>query len=113
MNQDFAEAELLRIFLGEDDRADGKLLYEAIVEAAHERGLNGATVLRGISGFQAQQQIHRTRILRLSENLPVVIEIVDHPDKIARFIPVVDSMLQEGLVTVEKVRVAINRLRTD
>lgn len=109
MTQNVTEAELLRIFLGEDDRADGKLLYEAIVEAAHKRGLNGATVLRGIAGYQAQQQIHHTRILRLSENLPIVIEIVDRSDRIAAFIPVVDAMLPEGLVTVEKVRVLINR----
>ena len=109
MTENGKTAELLRIFLGEDDRADGKLLYEAIVEAALAQGLGGATVLRGISGYQSRQQIHRSSILRLSEDLPIVIEIVDQPEKIAEFIPVVDSMLQEGLVTVEKVRVVINR----
>lgn len=113
MTEHATNAELLRIFLGEDDRADGRLLYEAIVEAAHARGLNGATVLRGIAGFQARQQIHRAAILRLSEDLPIVIEIVDQADKIEAFIPVVDSMLREGLVTVEKVRVVINRAHTE
>jgi hypothetical protein len=113
MSEPATQVELLRIFLGEDDRADGKLLYEAIVEAAHDRGLNGATVLRGISGYQSRQQIHHSRILRLSEDLPIVIEIVDQADKIEAFIPVVDGMLLEGLVTVEKVRVVINRSHTE
>lgn len=106
------EADLLRIFIGEDDRHDGKLLYEAIVEAAHEHGLNGATVLRGISGYQVPHEIQRRSILRLSEDLPIVIEIVDSAEKIESFIPQVDAMLKEGLVTVEKVRVVLNRRHT-
>lgn len=103
------EAELLRIFMGESDRHDGKLLYEAIVEAAQKHGLGGATVLRGIAGFQAPHEIHRSSILRLSEDLPIVIEIVDSAEKIESFLPTVDAMLKEGLVTIEKVRVVINR----
>ena len=98
-------ATLLRIFIGEDDRHDGKPLYEAIVMKAREMHLAGATVLRGPMGFGASSRLHTTKILRLSEDLPLVIEIVDSEDKINEFLPVLDGMMQSGLVTLEKVQV--------
>lgn len=104
-----AEAELLRIFVGESDRYEGRPLYEAIVEDARRRGLAGATVLRGTLGFGANSRIHTAKILRLSEDLPMVIEIVDIPERIAAFLPDLDAMIGEGLVTLEKVRVITYR----
>jgi hypothetical protein len=104
-----AEAELLRIFIGESDKHHHRPLYEVIVEEARRRGLAGATVLRGIMGFGATSRIHSAKILRLSEDLPIVIEIVDQPDKIAAFLPQLDPMIGEGLVTLEKVRVVTYR----
>ncbi len=103
------EAELLRIFIGESDRASGRPLYEAIVQEAREAGLAGATVLRGILGFGAHSRIHSAKILRLSEDLPIVIEIVDRPERIAGFLPKLDEMIGEGLVTLERVRVITYR----
>jgi PII-like signaling protein len=103
------QAQLLRIFIGESDRAEGRPLYEAIVLAAREAGLAGATVLRGLEGFGARSRIHTARILRLSEDLPIVIEIVDREDRIAAFLPRLDAMVGEGLVTLEGVRVLIYR----
>lgn len=103
------EAELLRIFVGESDKHGPRPLYEVIVEEARKRGLAGATVLKGFLGFGAHSRIHSARILRLSEDLPVVIEIVDHPDRIAEFLPDLDRMIVEGLVTLEKVRVIAYR----
>jgi len=104
-----SEAELLRIFIGESDKYQGRPLYEAIVEEARKRGLAGATVLRGTLGFGANSRIHTAKIIRLSEDLPMVIEIVDEAAKIADFLPDLDQMIQEGLVTLEKVRVLIYR----
>jgi PII-like signaling protein len=103
------EAELLRIFIGESDRHQGRPLHEVIVEEARRRGLAGATVLRGVLSFGANSRIHTTKILRLSESLPLVIEIVDQPEKIAAFLPDLDVLMDEGLVTLEKVRVIIYR----
>ncbi|RMG38668.1 MAG: DUF190 domain-containing protein [Planctomycetota bacterium] len=103
------EAELLRIFVGESDKHEGVPLYEAIVLAAREHGLAGATVLRGILGFGAHSRIHTAKILRLSEDLPMVIEIVDKPERIASFLPVLETMIEEGLVTLERVRVIAYR----
>lgn len=103
------EAELLRIFIGENDKAHGRPLYEVIVSEARERGLAGATVLHGTLGFGAHSRIHTAKILRLSEDLPMVIEIVDSPERIAQFLPFVDGMITEGLVTLEKVRVLAYR----
>lgn len=103
------EAYLLRIFIGEDDRADGRPLYEVIVEEARKQGLAGATVLRGFLGFGAHSRIHTTKILRLSEDLPIVIEIVDVEEKIEGFLPLLDKLIREGLVTMEKVRVIAYR----
>ena len=99
------EADLLRIFVGESDRCDGKCLYEAIMHRAQQRGMSGATVLHGTLGFGAHNRVHTAKILRLSEDLPVVVEIVDKPERIAEFLPELDKMIGEGLVTLEKVRV--------
>lgn len=105
------DGTLLRIFVGESDRWHGKPLYEAIVELARERGLAGATVLRGLEGFGAHSRVHTSRILRLSEDLPVVIEIVDRPERIEAILPALDEMVAEGLVTLERVRVIAYRAR--
>ena len=99
------DAMLLRIFIGEDDRYDHQPLYEAIVMKAREMHLAGATVLRGPMSFGHSSRLHTTKILRLSEDLPFVIEIVDSEDKINAFLPVLDAMMGSGLVTLEKVQV--------
>jgi uncharacterized protein len=99
------EAVLLRIFFGEDDRANHRPLYEAIVLKAREMHLAGATVLRGHVGFGHSTRIHTTKILRLSEDLPVVVEIVDTQEKIDEFLPALDQVMTSGLVTIEKVQV--------
>jgi PII-like signaling protein len=103
------DGQLLRVFVGESDRWHGQALYEAIVQEAHDRGLAGATVFRGFEGFGAHSRIHTSRILRLSEDLPILIEIVDAEEKIQEFLPVLDGMVQEGLVTVEKATVIFYR----
>jgi len=100
-----AEGFLLRIFIGESDRYKGQSLYEWIVHQARDQGLAGATVLRGIEGFGAHSRLHTMHILRLSEDLPIVIEIVDTIDKIESFLSLIDPAIQEGLVTLEKVQV--------
>ncbi len=99
------EGTLLRIFISEDAKYGNKLLYEAIVREAQENGLAGATVFRGVMGFQAGHDIQTSSLLRLSDNLPVVIEIVDEHEKIERFIPVVKEMVADGLITAEKARI--------
>jgi PII-like signaling protein len=99
------DALLLRIFLGESDRWEHKPLYEAIVLKAREAHLAGATVLRGPMGFGKSSRLHTSKILRLSMDLPLVIEIVDSEEKIRAFLPVLDGMLGGGLVTLEKVQV--------
>jgi PII-like signaling protein len=99
------QALLLRIFIGENDRFGGSPLHEAIVLKAREIHLAGATVLRGPMGFGASSRLHTTKILRLSEDLPLVIEIVDAEDRINSFLPVLDGMMTSGLVTLEKVQV--------
>jgi PII-like signaling protein len=96
---------LLRVFIGEADRWQGKPLYEAIVLKARELHMAGATVLRGPMGFGANSRLHTAKILRLSEDLPMVIEIVDGKDKIDELMPHIDEMVQEGLVTLERVQV--------
>lgn len=105
------QGKLLRIFIGESDTWHGKPLYQAIVHRLREEGLAGATVLRGIEGFGASSRIHTARILRLSEDLPLVIEVVDDEEKINAFLPALDEMITEGLVTVEKVDVVAYRAR--
>jgi PII-like signaling protein len=99
------EGMLLRVFVGETDRVAGKSLYEQIVLKARELGLAGATVVRGIMGFGASSRVHSAKILRLSEDLPVVIEIVDTEDNLNKLMPFIDENVTEGLVTMEKVRV--------
>ena len=99
------QAVLLRIFIGENDEFGGAPLYEAIVLKARELHLAGATVLRGPMGFGASSRLHTTKILRLSEDLPLVIEIVDSEDKINAFLPTLDGMMTSGLITLEKVQV--------
>lgn len=108
-----SESVLLRIFIGESDKCDGRPLYETIVNAARKRGLAGATVLRGVLGFGANSRIHTSKILRLSEDLPIVIEIVDKEERIEAFLPELDAMIGEGLVTLEKARVITYRHNGD
>jgi uncharacterized protein len=103
------EGQLLRIFVGEADRWEGKPLYEAIVEAARRQGLAGATVWKGFMGFGAHSRMHTAKILRLSEDLPIVIEIVDAAEKIRAFLPALESMVTEGLVTLERAEVIMYR----
>lgn len=100
---------LLRVFVGESDKHEGKPLYEWLVLKAREAGLAGATVLRGIEGFGAHSRLHTAKILRLSEDLPIVVEIVDSREKIEAFMPTVDHAITEGLATLEKVRVHFYR----
>jgi PII-like signaling protein len=99
------EAVLLRIYIGESDKWEHKSLYEAIVLAAREAKMAGATVLRGPMGFGKSSRVHTTKILQLSMDLPLVIEIVDSEEKINSFLPTLDTMIGGGLVTLEKVRV--------
>jgi len=99
------DGQLLRIFIGESDRWHGKPLYEAIILKAREMGIAGATMMRGLMGFGAASRIHTAKILRLSEDLPIVVEIVDSADKIDALVPVIEEMVEEGLITLEKVRV--------
>ena len=96
---------LLRIFIGESDKWHGKPLYEAIVLKAREIHMAGATVLRGPMGFGAHSRLHTTKIMRLSEDLPMIVEIVDSKEKIDELMPQIDAMVQEGLVTLEPVQV--------
>lgn len=103
------EGHLLRIFVGESDKHDGKPLYEWLVLKAREIGLAGATVLRGIEGFGAHSRLHTAKILRLSEDLPIIIEIVDTREKIEAFLPLIESAITEGLATVEKVQIRFYR----
>lgn len=103
------EAELLRVFIGESDKHRGRPLYEVIVEEARRHGLAGATVIRATLGFGAHSRIHTAKILRLSEDLPMIVEIVDRPDRLAAFLPELDRLMDEGLVTLEKVRVITYR----
>jgi len=99
------QALLLRIFIGENDEFEGSPLYQAIVMTAREQHMAGATVVRGPMGFGKSSRLHTTKILRLSEDLPLVIEIVDSEDKINGFLPLLDRMMSSGLVTLEKVQV--------
>ena len=96
---------LLRVFVGESDKHGHIPLYEAIVQTARKAGLAGATVLRGLMGYGRHSVVHTSKILRLSEDLPMVVEIVDSLQKIEAFLPTLDTMIRDGLVTLEKVRV--------
>lgn len=104
-----SEGQLLRIFIGESDKYEGKPLFEWIVEEARAAGLAGATVLRGLHGFGAHSRIHTSKILRLSEDLPIVVEIVDTSEKIEAFLPRVDAAIKEGLATLERVQIRFYR----
>jgi hypothetical protein len=99
------QVSLLRVFVGESDKHGHIPLYEAIVLKARETGLAGATVLRGLMGFGRHSVMHTAKILRLSEDLPMIVEIVDSKEKIEAFLPVLDKMVPEGLVTLEEIRV--------
>ena len=103
------EGSLLRIFIGESDRHGGMLLYEWIVRKAREDGLAGATVLRGVEGFGARSRVRTAKILELSTDLPIIVEIVDTLDKIDRFLPVIDAAIKDGLATVERVQIRFYR----
>lgn len=104
-----SDSRLLRIFIGESDSHDGRPLYEAIVERMRREGLAGATVLRGIEGFGKSSRLHTAHVLRLSEDLPIVIEAVDDADRIEAILPILDGMIGDGLVTMERVDVRFYR----
>jgi PII-like signaling protein len=99
------EGYLLRVFIGESDKVGHRPLYEEIVLKAREAGLAGATVLRGVMGFGKNSILHTAKILRLSEDLPMVVEIVDSLEKVEAFVPTLNEMIKDGLVTIEQVRV--------
>jgi PII-like signaling protein len=105
------EGQLVRVFIGDSDTWQGRPLYEAIVRRVRDEGLAGATVFRGIEGFGASSHLHSARILRLSEDLPLVIEIVDTEEHIRRILPILDEMVVDGLVTIENVHVITYRAK--
>ncbi len=104
-----ADGKLLRIFIGEADKWQGQPLYEAIVLLARKEGMAGATALKGFLGFGCKSHLHTTKLLRLSEDLPVIVEIVDSEEKIEKFLPLLDPMIKEGLITLEKATVLLYR----
>jgi len=104
-----SEAQILRIFIGESDKYDGRPLYEAIVQEARRSGMAGATVTKGVLGFGIHSRIHTAKVLRLSEDLPLIVEIVDKPEMVEAFLPVLDKMVAEGLITIEDVKVVAYR----
>jgi PII-like signaling protein len=104
-----SDGYLLRIFIGESDRHDGKLLYEWIVLKARESGLAGATVLRGMMGFGAHSRLHTFKIERLSQDLPIIIEIVDTREKLESFLALIDKEIEEGLATLEEIKIHFYR----
>jgi len=108
-----ADGKLLRVFIGEADKWEGKPLYEAIVLLAKKKGMAGATALKGFLGFGCKSHLHTTKLLRLSEDLPIIIEIVDSEEKIEKFLPLLDPMIKEGLVTLEKANVLLYRAGQD
>ena len=104
---------LARIYVGESDQWHGRPLYEAIVHRLREPALAGATVLRGIEGFGAKQHLHTTRLLSLSSDLPVLIEVVDQEDRVRAILPELDAMVGDGLITLERVEVIAYRANVD
>ena len=102
-------ALLVRIYIGEADHRDGKPLYQAVVAFLRERGIAGATVFRGIEGFGANARLHTSRLLRLSEDLPILIEVVDQEDRIRQILPDLDEMVGDGLITLERIEVLLSR----
>lgn len=103
------QGTLLRIYIGESDTWHGRPLYQAIVRRLREEGLAGATVIRAIEGFGAKSHLHTSRLLRLSEDLPLLVEVVDTAENIERALPMLDEMIEDGLVTLEKVQVVTYR----
>jgi PII-like signaling protein len=104
-----SEGYLLRIFIGESDRHDGKLLYEWLVLKAREEGLAGATVMRGMMGFGAHSRLHTFKIERLSQDLPIIVEIVDTREKLERFLALIDKEIEEGMATLEEIQIHFYR----
>ena len=104
-----ADGKLLRIFIGEADKWNGKPLYEEIIFLAKKNGLAGATAIKGFMGFGCKSHMHTTKLLRLSEDLPIIIEIVDSDEKIGQFVPLLDEMVKEGLITLEKANILMYR----
>jgi PII-like signaling protein len=105
MNLSKGEQTLIRIFIGESDKHGSKPLYESIVEILHREKTSGVTVLRGITGFGPKSQINTSRILRLSQDLPIVVEIIDTQENIDRILPLIEPLVKNGLITSEKVQV--------
>jgi PII-like signaling protein len=104
-----SEGYLLRIFIGESDRHDGQLLHEWLVLKAREEGLAGATVMRGMMGFGAHSRLHTFKIERLSQDLPIIVEIVDTRDKLEKFLALIDKEIEEGLATLEEIQIHFYR----
>jgi len=104
-----SDGKLLRIFVGESDKWEGRPLFEAIVQLARKEGMAGATAIKGFAGFGCKSHMHTTKLLRLSEDLPVIIEMVDSEEKINSFLPHLDEMVKEGLITLEKANVIMYR----
>jgi len=107
------EGKLLRIFIGELDTHNGQPLYQWLIEEARRNGLAGATVLRGLAGYGAHSRLHTAKVLRLSIDLPIVVEIVDTEERIEAFLPIIDDAIPEGLATVERVQIRFYRSRDD
>jgi uncharacterized protein len=103
------ERALMRIHIGESDRWHGKPLYEAIVELLRKEGFSGATVLRGVGGYGGASVYHTDKLLRLSQDLPIIVEVVEYPERIEQILPRLDEMVGGGLITLEKVRVILYR----
>ena len=104
-----SEGYLLRIFIGESDRHDGKLLYEWLVLKAREEGLAGATVIRGMMGYGAHSRLHTFKIERLSQDLPIIVEIVDTREKLEKFLALIDKEIEEGMATLEEIQIHFYR----
>jgi uncharacterized protein len=104
-----SDGKLLRIFIGEKDKWNGKPLHEAIIKLAKEKGMAGATAIKGFMGFGAKSRMHTAKLLELSEDLPIIIEIVDKEERINQFLPQLDEMVKEGLVTLEKANIVMYR----
>jgi hypothetical protein len=104
-----ANGKLLRVFIGEQDKWHGQPLYEAIIHLAKKEGMAGATAIKGFMGFGCKSHMHTTKLLRLSEDLPIIVEIVDSEEKIGKFLPHLDEMVKEGLITLEKANVIMYR----
>jgi hypothetical protein len=103
------EALRLRVYVNESDRIDGRAVYEAVIRAAKEQGLSGATALRGIEGFGVSGRVHSVKVLHLSEDVPIVVEILDSAERIARLLPVLDTLVAEGVVSLEKIHLVTYR----